>query len=153
MAKNYVRLDKIGGQDHYESIVAEAPIVNGQFVDLGANDLDYGIEVAKATKSVEGAKPDALTCTVFVDYGYLDYDETEQELKAGKIGRALHIKKGQIVSFNQENAASLKEGDPVTVGKDGKGVKKATQSDVVIGKVIRLDYLNYVGDLVVVRFN
>lgn len=151
MAKNYVRLDKVGGQDHYESFVATAPIVNGQWLNLGAADLDKGREVVAATKAEAGKDADALATTVFINYGELNYDETAQELAIGKVGRALHKAKGQIVSFNVENATGLEAGDKVTVGADGLGVKKATASDVVIGEVIELDYLRYIGDLVVVR--
>ncbi|UDM72746.1 hypothetical protein [Vagococcus fluvialis] len=151
MAKNYLRLDKVGGQDHYESFVAEHKIVNGQWLNLGEMDLDLGIEMAKAKKAEEGKEPDTLACTVFINYGELNYDETAQELPVGKAGRALHHKKGNIVSFNVENAQGLVAGDLVTVGADGLGVKKATGDDHVVGQVIRLDYLAYVGDLVVVR--
>lgn len=151
MAKNYLRLDKVGGQDHYESFVSDEAIENCQFVDLGTMDLEYGIEVSNVTKSVEGKRPDAVVTTVHLNYGHLDYDETEQFLEPGKIGRALHLAKGQILSFNVENATSLVEGDLVTTGTNGKGLKKAEADDEVIGQVIRLDYLNYVGDLVVVR--
>lgn len=151
MAKNYVRLDKVGGQDHYESFVSAEKIVNGQWLDLGDMDLDLGIEVANVTKTVEGKEPDALACTVFINYGELNYEETEQALEIGKAGRALIKKKGQIVSFNAENAPGVVPGDDVTVGANGLGVKKAEAEDVVIGKVIREDYLNFIGDLVVVR--
>lgn len=151
MAKNYLRLDKVGGQDHYESFIAETPIVNGQWLNIGDNDLDFGIEVTKAEKAKAGKVADTLACTVHIDYGELNYDETAQELAVGKVGRALHTAKGQIVSFNAENAKGLKSGDLVTVGEDGLGVKKASGADEVVGQVIRLDYLAYVGDLVVVR--
>lgn len=151
MAKNYLRLDKVGGQDHYESFISDEEIVNCQFVDLGEMDLDYGIEASKVVKSTEGKLPDAVVTTVHIDYGILDYAETEQVLKPGKLGRALHLNKGQILSFNSENATGLVVGDAVTTGVGGKGIKKATGDDEVIGTVIRLDYMNYVGDLVVVR--
>lgn len=151
MAKNYLRLDRVGGQDHYESFVSDEITVNGQLVNVGKADLDYGIDIVEITSAEEGKRPDAVVTNVYIDYGYLDYDESEQELKPGKPGRALRLSEGQILSWNVENATGLAAGDLVTTGVGGKGLKKATALDEVIGVVTRLDYLAYVGDLVVVR--
>lgn len=151
MTKNYVRIDKFGGQDAIESFVSVNPVANGQWLNLGESDLDLGIEVVRATDAKEGKQPDGLAHTVHIDYGELNYDDTKQVLAAGKIGRVLHHKKGNIFSFNVENAEGLKAGDNVAVGVGGMGIKKAAEGDFVVGQVIRLDYLAYVGDLVVVR--
>lgn len=153
MKKTYIRLDKIGADARLESAVAKEALRNGQFIDLGAAVEDAEGEAVEVTKAKAGKRPEAVMATVFVDYGELDFDITEQELKAGKAGRAVVLQKGQILSFNKEIATGeLKKGDDVTVGEDGLGIKKANgSSDEVIGKVIRMDYLNFIGDLVTIR--
>lgn len=151
MSKTYIRLDKINHADPLESAVAKEVLKNGQFVDLGVALDDAEGEAVEATKAKEGKRPDAVMASVFIDYGELNWDITEQELDAGKAGRAVLLKKGHIYSLNAEIAKGVKKGDNVTVGKDGLGLKKATESDEIIGTVIREDYLNFIGDLVVIR--
>lgn len=153
MEKAYIRLDKIGADARLESAVAKAALRNGQFVDLGKALDEAEGEAVEAEKAKAGKRPEAVMATVFIDYGELDFDITKRELKAGKAGRAVILEAGQILSFNKEIATGeLKAGDDVTVGEDGLGIKKADgHSDAVIGKVIRLDYLNFIGDLVTIR--
>lgn len=151
MVKNYVRLDKVGASAHYESFSAETAIVNGQFLNLGKENDKIGSEVVVATKAKEAKAPEAIACTVFPDYGYPDFDETQQELKVGKVGRALILEAGQMIALNTENAKGVNVGDSVTPAADGKGVKKAENTNVEIGTCVRKDHINYVGDVVVIR--
>lgn len=151
MTKTYIRLDKIGHSDHIESAVSKEVLKNAQFVDLGVALDDAEGEAVEATKAKEGKAADAIMASVFVDYGDLNFDIMEQEIKPGKPGRAIHLHTGHIYSVNKEIAPGVKKGDNVTVGADGLGFKKASESDVVIGQVIREDYLAFIGDLVVIR--
>lgn len=154
--KAYIRLDKVGASDSYESVIAEAPLFNGQFINLGVVDDTLGYDLAKATNATEGAKPDAVVCSVLIDYGNTDYEITEDFIPAGKAARALVLRAGQAISILKEQAPDVAVGDAVTVGAEGFGVKKATAAgedgaEVVLGTAIRADYLNYVGDLITIR--
>lgn len=150
MEKAYVRLDKIGADARIESVAAKEVLKNGQFVDLGKS-ID-GEEMVEATKTKEGKAPEAFVASAFVDYGHPDFDITKQEVKPGKPARAYHKVAGQVISVNKELAPGIKVNDPVTVGKDGLGFKKATESDEVVGIAIREDYLAFIGDLMTIRF-
>lgn len=153
MVKAYIRLDKVGASDHYETVTSLEALQNGQFVDLGAAIEDGEGEAVAITKTATGKAPDAILTSVFVDKGYPDFDITKQEVKPGKAARALVIKKGQMVSLNKEICGEAKKGDDVAVAVNGLGLKKAELEEIVIGKVIREDYLEFIGDLLVVRFN
>lgn len=150
----YVREDKIKSSAHVESFVSAEDIKNGQFVELGAIDEELGGEVVAVTKSEKGKKPEAIVLTVHVNKGYVDYKETEQVTKAGKAGRAVILEKGDVLSFLEDiaGAGALVVGDEVTVAENGLGIAKAELEEEVIGKVIGLEYMPNVGDLVVVRF-
>ena len=149
--KNYLRLDKVAATDHYESVKADEVLVNGQFVELGEADLTDGIEVMNIVKTEEGKAAEAVIAQAHLDYGYLDFDYAKASVAPGKIARALVLHKGQMLSFNAENATGIAAGDDVAVAADGMGIKKAADGEVVIGKCIRLDYLANIGDLVVIR--
>lgn len=149
--KAYVRLDKVGASDPIESVVAGADLYNGQFVDLGVIDESIGYDAAKVTNAVEGAGADAIVASVFVDYGSLDFDITEEHVKAGKVGRAFVLRAGQVFSLLKEQAPEVAVGDKVTVGVNGFGVRKAAEGETVIGTAIRTDYLNNIGDLITIR--
>lgn len=151
MAKNYVRLDRVHAQDYYDNFVAKTPVVNGQFLNLGISSEDHGIDTFEAVPTPEGTKPDVLATTVFIDYGELNFEITDQVLEVGKVGRGLVPHEGQIVSFNVENAQGVAPGDLVEVGENGLGVRKHDTGEA-IGIVIREDYLANIGDLVVVKF-
>ena len=152
MTKNYVRLDKLSPAAYLESVVFENDaILAGQFVELGTLvEGDY--ELTHATKAAPGSAGKVIVAPVTIDHGYHDYDPTDQSVKAGKAARAIHIEKGLQLSINAEAAPGVKVGDDVTVGADGLGFKKAGVNDEKIGKVIAIDALRNVGDLVVVRF-
>ena len=149
----YVRQDKIKATAHVESVVSLVDLKNGQFVELGITDETLGGEAVGVEKTAEGAKPEAIILTVHIDQGYHDYNILDQVTKPGKAARAVILEKGDVLSFLTDIAGGLVEGDQVAVAAGGLGVKKADGvDDVVIGKVIRLDYLANIGDLVVVRF-
>lgn len=149
----FIRLDKIKGTAHIETIVHEEDLKNGQFVELGVSDETLGGEAVLIEKTEEGARPEAIVTTVHVDYGHPDFDETTQVTKAGKAGRAHIIERGDMISFLTDLVeGEVTEGDLVAVAGNGLGIKKAEDEDEAIGKVIREDYMANVGDLVVVRF-
>ena len=151
MTKTYIRLDKIEHSAAIETAVSKEVLKNAQFVNLGVALDDAEGEAVEATKAKEGKEATAVMASVFIDYGDLNFDIMDQEIAPGKGGRAIHLKGGQILSVNKEIAPGIKKGDNVAVGVDGLGFKKATESDVVIGQVIREDYLAFIGDLIVVR--
>lgn len=152
MAKNYVRLDKVNSDAYIDTIVAETEVINsGQFVVLGK--LKEGEpEVTEFTKAEEGKLAKTFAASVDIDYGYHDYDPTDQSTPVGKAVRVFHIAPGMIISINKELASGIVVGDNVTVGANGLGFKKAGVDDAVIGKAIAIDTLTNVGDVVVVRF-
>lgn len=152
MTKNYVRLDKLSSSAYLESVVFESDtILAGQFIELGTL-VEGDHELTHATKAVAGSAGKVIVAPVTIDYGYHDYDPTDQSVKAGKAARAIHIEKGLVLSINKEAAPDVKVGDEVTVGEGGLGFKKAGLSDTKIGKAIAIDTLRNVGDLVVIRF-
>ena len=155
MAKNYVRLDKLSASGHIETVLTkDAPLVAGQFVNLGKLLNGYGGEATDYTKAETGKGFDALVAPVFIDRGYPGFNLVEQEVAVGKPARALILVKGDVVSFNAENVTGgVVEGDNVTISANGLGLKKANgTSDVVVGKVIAKEQMTNVGELVVVRF-
>lgn len=154
MAKNYLRLDKIPATGHIESIVSDSEkLVAGQFVELGAVlNVAEGEEVSY-TKATEGGAFDALVAPVFLDSELDPMGEVlEKTIAIGKPARAFILQKGDVVSFNAENATGVKAGDDVKVGANGLGVAKATEPDTVIGKCIAVEFEPGVGDLAVIRF-
>lgn len=149
----FIRLDKIKDSAHIETIVHTKDLKNGQFVELGISDETLGGEAVLIEETEEGKRPEAIVTTVHIGYGHPDFDVLEAVTKAGKAGRAHIIEHGDIISFLDDMVAGeVVEGDEVTVGAGGLGIKKADVDDEVIGKVIRKDYMANVGDLVVVRF-
>jgi hypothetical protein len=154
MAKNYLRLDKIPATGHIESVVSDSEeLVAGQFVELGAVlNVAEGEEVSY-TKATEGGAFDALVAPVFLDNELDPVGEVlEKTIAIGKPARAFILQKGDMVSFNAENAADVEAGDDVKVGANGLGVAKAAESDTVIGKCIAVEFEPGVGDLAVIRF-
>lgn len=148
----FIRLDKIKKSAHIETVVHNEDLKNGQFVELGVADELLGGEAVAIEKTAEGARPEAIIATVHLGYGHPDYDETLAVTKAGKAGRAIIIEKGDVISFVSDLAQGLTVGNDVAVGANGLGIKLAAEGEEVIGKVIREDYMAFIGDLVVVRF-
>lgn len=148
---NYLRLDKVNANDYITSFVATEPIVNGQFLNIKKLDTEKGQEVIVAEKATEAKRPDVIACTEFIDYGTeLHYDITKQELAVGKVGRAYHLVAGQRFAFHKDQIAdysTLVNGDEVTVGANGIGIRKATGVEEVIGVYLGKDYQANVGDL------
>ena len=154
MAKNYLRLDKIPATAHIESVVSDSEeLVAGQFVDLGAVlNVAEGEEV-NYTKAIAGKTFDALVAPVFLDSDADAFgDLLEKTVGIGKPARAFILQKGDVVSFNAENATGVEAGDDVKVGTNGLGVAKAAEGDTVIGKCIAVEFEPGVGDLAVIRF-
>lgn len=149
---NYLRLDKVNANDYIESVVSTTPLVNGQFVKLKKLDMEKGQEVVVVEKAEAGKAPHAVMATEFIDYGAdLQYDITKKELPVGKVGRAYHLVNGQRFAFLKdqvEGNASLQEGDRVTVGTNGLGIKKANGStDVEIGLFTKKEVQPNVGEV------
>jgi len=154
MAKNYLRLDKIPATGHIESVVSDSEeLVAGQFVELGAVlNVAEGEEVSY-TKATEGGTFDALVAPVFLDTDADAFgDILDDTVKIGKPARAFILQKGDVVSFNAENAAGVVAGNDVKVGANGLGVAPAITGDTVIGKCIAVEFEPGVGDLAVIRF-
>ena len=154
MAKNYLRLDKIPATGHIESVVSDSEeLVAGQFVDLGAVlNVAEGEEV-NYTKATAGGTFDALVAPEFLDSDADAFgDLLEKTVGIGKPARAFILQKGDMVSFNAENATGIEAGDNVKVGTNGLGVAKAAEGDTVIGKCIAVEFEPGVGDLAVIRF-
>ena len=154
MAKNYLRLDKIPATGHIESVVSDSEkLVAGQFVELGkVLNVAEGEEVSY-TKATEGGTFDALVAPVYLDTE-LDPmgDVLEKAVEIGKPARAFILQKGDIVSFNAENAAGVVAGDNVKVAANGLGVVKGEEPATIIGKCIAVEFEPGVGDLAVIRF-
>ena len=154
MAKNYLRLDKIPATGHIESVVSNSEeLVAGQFVELGAVlNVAEGEEVSY-TKATEGRAFDALVAPVFLDSDAYPFEEVlEKTIAIGKPARAFILQKGDMVSFNAENAVGVVAGNDVKVGANGLGVAPAITGDTVIGKCIAVEFEPGVGDLAVIRF-
>lgn len=154
MAKNYLRLDKIPATGHIESVVSDSEeLVAGQFVELGAVlNVAEGEEVSY-TKATEGGAFDALVAPVYLDSDANAFEDMlEKTVGIGKPARAFILQKGDMVSFNAENAAGVEAGDDVKVGANGLGVAKADEGDTAIGKCIAVEFEPGVGDLAVIRF-
>ena len=67
--------------------------------------------------------------------------------KAGEVGRAHVIEKGDVISFAVEadKVSQFKPGEGVTIGEDGFGVKPAGEGDA-IGTVQAIEFLNNTGE-------
>lgn len=149
--KNYLRLDKIPRTEHSESAVHETEaLLAGHWVELGAVIDDRNREMVEAIIAQAGGKADALIAPVYLDKGFTDFDILYESVPAGIPARAQIVQKGDIISFNVEQAEGVAEGDLVEIGANGFGVRKNDTGEV-IGKCIQIDYEPEVGDLVVIR--
>ena len=151
--KNFIRLDKLSKNAHYESIVSPTEeLINGHFVNLGTVIKTTEGEAVTFELAEEGKSFDAIVVPVYLDKGHSDYKITEDSVKPGKVARAILPEKGAMFSINVELAPLVAKGDEVAVGVDGLGFKKAVDGEVVIGKCIDINYYPFVGDLAVIRF-
>lgn len=151
--KNFLRLDKVKQLGHYESaVLADAELLAGQFVTLGKvlkTAEGEEVEVKKAT-GIEDA--DALVAPVYVDRGFNGWNITTDSIPAGKPARAYVFEKGDMVSINEELASGLNVDDFVAPGAEGLGFAVAGSREEALGQVIDKNYLEGVGNLVVIRF-
>lgn len=148
----YVKPRKFKSNGHIESIVHSADLKNGQWLNLGVIDEEYGEEMVNVTLAEEGGEAEALLLTPHIDYGYVDYNIAEQVTKSGKAGRAMVCEKGNHFSFSADLVeAGIVAGDKVAVGANGLGVKKAIEGEVVVGTVIGTEYDLNLGELTIVR--
>jgi len=149
--KNYLRLDKIPRTEHSESVVHEAEaLLAGHWVTLGTVIDATDRELVSAELATTADTMDALVAPVYLDRGYADFDLQYESTPAGEPVRAFIVQKGDIISFNIEQAENIKVGDEVGIGDGGFGLKVATGAEV-IGKCIQIDYQPNVGELVVIR--
>lgn len=150
--KNWIRYDKINKHGHVDSVVHTEDMLRMQWVLLGdVLDTAQGEEVS-VVLAEEGGKADAYVGHIGINYGYLDYDEAYVVAEAGLPTRAIHPTKGDIISINIELANGAVKGDELAIGPNGLGVKKATEGEVVIGRAIDVNFKEFVGELLVIRF-
>lgn len=138
----FVRLDKIKATAHIESIVANADLLNGQFLALGALQADG--EARLATPSGDVTKQLVFHASVPLTYEDRS-NELDFVLKAGKVGRAYVLETGDIVSIDD---ATLEVGDIVIPSETGfvEGVAVGLHGEVI---AIEIDAI--VGRLAVIR--
>lgn len=100
MAYPVVRLDKIGGKAHVESITFATGLANGTIVALGALATDGESFVATAPTDVS-ANELVLHCSVPMTY--VNYEGRDAfVLGAGKVGRAYKLTEGDIITITDD---------------------------------------------------
>lgn len=122
-----VFLDKISANAHIESVVATKEIGYGQWLKLGVLAEDGEARVATAATSVDDA--DVLVALDPISYGLPEpyFKLADYKLPAGKLGRAYHMVKGDVISVTKDlvaDADNVKDGDALTMGDNGVGFKK-----------------------------
>lgn len=146
----YVKLDRIKATAHLESIVATEDLVNGQFVALGALEVDG--EARQVTASGDQTKELAIHVSNGLVYGDRE-NELDFVLNAGKVGRAFVLEQGDILSITFDGVT----GTPV---KGAKVNPSATGFDVVDGaevagnlhgEIIAIDIDAIAGQMAVIR--
>lgn len=145
----YIVLDKIKSTAHYESVVNdETELKQGQFLTLGVLGEDG--ETAKATPATGNANADVFLVDAPVSYDDQHFKLDEYVVPAGKVGRAVHLEKGDMISVSPSlvNGAQVK--DSVDVNTDGLGFKKAT-SGTGFGMVVAKETVGDYGDMFVIR--
>jgi hypothetical protein len=140
----YVRLDRVKGTAHIESIVATADLLNGQFVELGALQSDG--EARLATPSGDVTKQLVLHVSVPLTY-YERTNELDFVLEAGKVGRGYVLETGDIISIDD---ATLQAGDLVVPSANGF-VAGVPTAGALHGEVIAIEQDYIVGRLAVIR--
>ncbi|MCM0006261.1 MULTISPECIES: hypothetical protein [Bacillus cereus group] len=148
----YVILDKIGKDQHIESIVATTDLVNGQWVALGALQADG--EARMATPSGDQEKELVLHVSNGLVYGDRE-NELDYKLKAGKVGRGYVVRTGNTVSITFDGVT----GTPVVGAKVNPS---ATGFDIVDGsetvgkihgEIIAIDIDAIAGKMAVIRIS
>ncbi len=131
-----VFLDKISKSAHIESVTCAEDIKNGQFLSLGVLATAEGGEVREATKATNNDTAEVILVDAPISYDDPHFDLAEYELRAGKVGRAYHLIKGDVISVTEDLLHGAKVGEFVDVNDDGFGFKKAADKGfaMVIGK-------------------
>lgn len=149
----FVRLDKVKGSAHLESIVANTDLENGVFVELGALQADG--EARLATPSGDQAKE--LVFHVSVPLTYEDRtNELDFVLKAGKIGRAYVLEHGDIISVpvTGVTGGTVSVGAFVNPASTGFNVVDGAETKGALhGEIIAIESQANVGNLAVIRIN
>lgn len=129
-----VFLDKISESAHIESVTASEDLKNGQFLSLEVLNSDGESRVAKKATGNDDAE--VLLVDAPISYDDPHFNLADYELKAGKVGRAFHLTKGDVISVTEDLLNGTKVGDAVDVNTDGRGFKKAAGKGfgLVIGK-------------------
>ena len=151
---NFLRLDKVKQLGHYESVLvaAEDELLAGHFLKLGTVVNTAEGEEVNYTKAEANGDFDVIVAPVYLEGEELTEGLLTKSTKGGKPVRGYHVEKGDIISFNEGLAAGLAKGDFVAVGADGLGLQEALDEATSIGQVIDVNWLEFVGNLVVVRF-
>ena len=98
----YIILEKIEASQHIETIVAEADLLNGQFVTLGElAEVENGGEAVAVEPMVDGDTDIVLHASVPL-VAEDQKGEADFVLKAGKAGRAYRLKDGNQVAFSAD---------------------------------------------------
>lgn len=150
----YVRLDKIKKNAHIESIVSATDLKNGAFLALGELQEDGETRLVTASK-------DETKQLVFHASVPLQYESgahvTDFVLKAGKVGRAFVLEKGNIVSISKAavTGGTVAKGALVNPSETGfdviDGVEVANKA--VTGEIIALEVDAIAGELAVIRIS
>jgi hypothetical protein len=149
----YVRLDKVGADQHIESIVATTDLVNGQFLALGALQADG--EAREVTASGDQAEELVFHASV-----PLTYEERTNELdfvlKAGKVGRGYVLRQGNIVSVSIADGITGVAVKGALVNPSATGFDVVDGTDVagaLHGEIIAIETDMYAGNLAVIRIS
>ncbi|MEY8736427.1 hypothetical protein AB9M75_04050 [Lactobacillus sp. AN1001] len=131
-----VFLDKISKSAHIEGVTCEQEIKNGQFLSLGVLNMTDGGESRVATKAKGNDTAEVILADAPISYDDPHFNLAEYALPAGKVGRAYHLVKGDVLSVTEDLVHGAEVGDSVDVNDDGFGFKKATGKGfaMVIGK-------------------
>ncbi|MED3976205.1 hypothetical protein P4639_22665 [Priestia megaterium] len=144
----YVRLDKVGADQHIESIVASEDLKNGGFLELGALQADG--EARLATPSGDTTKELVFHASVPLTYEDRT-NELDFTLKAGKVGRAYVVRTGNIASVSFDGVIGTPaKGAIVAPHADGFEVVE-TAPEGLHGEIIAIDNDLYAGQLAVIR--
>lgn len=148
----YVILDKIGKDQHIESIVATTDLVNGQWVALGALQADG--EARMATPSGDQDKELVLHVSNGLVYGDRE-NELDFKLKAGKVGRGYVVRTGNIVSITFDGVTGTPAvGAKVNPSATGFDIVDGSETAGKIhGEIIAIDIDAIAGKMAVIRIS
>lgn len=144
-----VFLDKIPATEHIEQVVAVGTdLANGQFLTLGVLNDDGESRIV--TPATTEADADVFLADAPIDYGYPDWDLAKYKLKAGKIGRAFHLGKGDVISVTTDLVPdNVAAGNKLTINPNGAGFVAAADGERGIALVIGVENHGFDGDVAV----